>query len=231
MVAGRPLTLATETLVDVLVAAGIVFAVAFALGMAANVAASAHHPLLPLASVSGSLLAGLAVWAWRRESLPASRRRASRADWGLSILGAFGLQAIAIGYGWAAAVLGRDSLGSNIGPVLAAYAAAPMMTLLFAVVVAPLGEELLFRRVLLHRFALGGRPGLGLAVTSLGFALIHEPVPGDRGVGLWLLKLAPYVLMGLGFGALYLRTARFGPVLLCHMLVNATGLGLLFTGR
>ncbi|MGL6290045.1 MAG: lysostaphin resistance A-like protein, partial [Silanimonas sp.] len=104
---------------------------------------------------------------------------------------------------------------------------APWSTLLMAVVLAPLGEELVFRRVLLHRFAQAQRPWLGLAVTSLGFALIHEPLPGDRDLLAWLLPLATYTSLGAGFGLLYLRCGRLDAVVLAHVLVNAVGMALL----
>ena len=174
MAVGRPLTLAAATIVDLLVAAVIALAVAFALGFAARGAGWAAHPALPLLSLIGSLLAGIVLWAWRRATLPSPTARATPADWGLAILAAVGLQALAIAYGLMASALGRDSVGSNIGPVLAAYDAAPVLTLLFAVVVAPLGEELVFRRVLLHRFA----PGTGSWINAKPRLVTARPKPG-----------------------------------------------------
>ncbi|KAG1279996.1 hypothetical protein G6F64_014552 [Rhizopus arrhizus] len=58
-----------------------------------------------------------------------------------------------------------------------AIARFPLFLVLFAVVLAPAYEELLFRRVLFGRLWKAGRPWLGIILSSLAFALVHE-VPG-----------------------------------------------------
>ena len=47
------------------------------------------------------------------------------------------------------------------------------LVVLFAVVLAPLYEELLFRRVLFGRLWHAGWPVLGIALSSVIFALVH----------------------------------------------------------
>jgi membrane protease YdiL (CAAX protease family) len=228
------------SLLDLLATGAIVFAVgilaAFALSAlrAAGMDLGPSQPALggmpslfvPV-SLLGTLLAGVALWGFHRGRLPAAPR-----PWtprlGMAVVGvAVALQAAAVAFTALMAHLGTPTAGSNLALIDAAFAAAPALTLLMTVLLAPIGEELVFRRVLLHRFAQSGRPWLGLALTSVGFALIHEPLPGDRDLLAWLLTLATYASLGLGFGLLYLRSGRLDAVILAHVLVNAVGMTLL----
>ena len=182
---------------------------------------------IPL-SLIGTLTAGVALWVLHRQRLPALPRRPWRATLVLAVLGlALGLQVVAVGFTMLTETLGVDTKGSNLRVIVDAFETAPFATLLAAAVLAPLGEELAFRRVLLHRFAQAGRPWLGLAATSLLFALIHEPTPGTRPLVAWGMTLGIYALLGVGFGLLYLRSGRLDAVVLAHVLVNASGLYLL----
>lgn len=228
---------------DGLLAAGIVFGFAVLAAIALGALRQAGIDLGPAQpavggmpalfvpiSLFGTVLAGIALWALHRHRLPAAAR-----PWtprlALTVLGvAVALQAAAIVFTALTEQLGTPTAGSNLAIIDAAFAGAPALTLLMTVLLAPLGEELVFRRVLLHRFAHARRPWLGLAVTSLGFALIHEPLPGDRALLAWGLTLATYASLGLGFGLLYLRSGRLDAVVFAHVLVNAVGMGLLLLG-
>lgn len=239
----RPLPLSrllSHTALDATAAAVVVIGFVFALSVALGVARKSGpdlgppEPLLgglsvlvvPL-SLFGTLLAGLLLWSVRRSGLPLVSAPWRMQTVLLILVIAALMQAGAIALSAAARYFGADITGSNVALVLAAYAQAPVLTLLAAVLVAPLGEELIFRRVLLHRFAQAGRSTLGLVLTSVGFALIHEPLPGAAGPIAWLLTLSTYALLGLGFGQLYLRTGRFDAAVLGHVLVNAFGMSLL----
>lgn len=228
------------SLVDLLLAGGIVFGVgvvaAILLGAlrTGGVDLGPSQPALggmpslfvPI-SLVGTVLAGLALWLLHRSRLPAAPRPWSP-GLALAVVGvAMALQAAAIAFTALMERVGTPTAGSNLAIIEAAFAAAPALTLLMTVVFAPIGEELVFRRVLLHRFARAGRPGLGLALTSLGFALIHEPLPAGRELLAWALTLATYASLGLGFGLLYLRCGRLDAVVLAHVLVNAVGMTLL----
>lgn len=224
----------------------LVIALATALGFALVAAASvgvlhasgvelgerqAHLGGLPAVfvplSLMGTLLAGLALYLLHRRRLPPATPNPQRRLVLKVVVFAVLLQATAAGFAALTEALGVPSAGSNLAIILEAYAAAPTATILAAVLVAPIGEELVFRRILLHRFAQGGRPGLGLVLTSLVFALIHEPLPGAAGALSWALTLATYIGMGLAFGALYLHTRRFAVVVAAHVLVNVGGIVLL----
>ena len=228
------------SLLDLLLAGGIVFGVgvlaAVALG-AMRIAGIDLGPSLPELggmpsvfvpiSLLGTVLAGLALWALHRARLPAAPRPWTP-NLAMAVVGvAVALQAAAIAFTALMERLGTSTVGSNLAIIDAAFAAAPALTLLMTVWLAPIGEELVFRRVLLHRFAQARRPGLGLVLTSLGFALIHEPLPAGRDLLTWGLTLATYASLGFGFGLLYLRSGRLDAAILAHVLVNAVGMALL----
>ena len=182
--------------------------------------------LVPI-SLVGSPIAGLVLWALHRGRLPAHPRPWSPALAVAVIAMALSLQGAAVAFTAMMDQAGTPTGGRNLAIIAEAYAAAPLFTLLMTVLFAPLGEELVFRRVLLHRFAQAGRPWLGLALTSLAFAFIHEPLPGGRTLVSWGLTLATYATLGLGFGLLYLRSGRLDATVLAHVLVNAVGMALL----
>ncbi len=228
------------SLIDLLIAAAIVFGFSV---LAAVVLASLRSAGVDLGpaqaglggmpslfvpiSLFGTTLAGVALWALHRSRLPAHPRPwTPRLAFGVVGV-AMALQAAAIAFTALMERFGTPTAGSNLAVIDAAFDAAPALTLLMTIVFAPIGEELVFRRVLLHRFAQSGRPWLGLALTSLGFALIHEPLPGARDLLAWGLTLATYASLGLGFGVLYLRSGRLDAVILAHVLVNAVGMAFL----
>ena len=92
------------------------------------------------------------------------------------------------------------------------------------VIVAPAAEELLFRHVLLRRFVVAGRTTLGLAITALVFAALHEPVPGDAGIGGWVAAVALFAALGVGVGGVYVRTGRLGAAIAAHAACNLAAL-------
>lgn len=234
------LRLSASTLGDVLLGAGVAIGFGVVAGLlsvglmragvdlGAPIAGMGGLPalLIPI-SLIGTLLAGLLLWGLHRSRLPASPRPWTPRMAVEVVAVALLLQAAAIAFTALTEHFGTTTTGTNLAIIEAAFAAAPLFTVLMTVLIAPIGEELVFRRVLLHRFAQARRPWLGLIVTSFGFALIHEPLPGDRALLAWALTLATYASLGLGLGALYLRSGRLDAVILAHVLINAVGVGLL----
>jgi hypothetical protein len=228
------------TLADLLIAAAIAFGFAVSAGFAMTAmqasgvdvgppqAALGGLPsvFVPI-SLIGTLLAGLALWALHRRRLPAAPPPWTPRLLVAVIASAVMLQAAAVAFTALMDRTGTSTAGTNLAVIHQAFSAAPLLTLLVTVLIAPFGEELVFRRVLLHRFAQAGRPWLGLVLTSVGFALIHEPLPAGREWLPWLLTLSTYATLGFGFGLLYLRGGRFDAVLLAHVLVNIVGMALL----
>ena len=178
---------------------------------------------MALVSMGG---AALAVYLLRRragrEERAASWRAACRPStwvWGPGIgLACFGLSAA---LSWIGEQFGIEPLPSNVEMIQAALRSQFALTLVFAVLLAPAYEELLFRRVLFGRFWAAGLPGLGLVLSSLAFALMHE-LPGVSGNGpgaialLWLT----YTGIGAAFAWVYRRTGTLWAAIAAHATNN-----------
>jgi len=184
-------------------------------------------PLVILA-LCASGLAALLVWWVRGRRLPAlpAPMPLGRALV-LAVLAGVLLQAAATGL-----LLGLRDLGlplepSNLEPLLALIEERPVVAFLLVAGVAPVGEELFFRHVLLRRFAVVGRAATGLVASAVVFGVLHEITAGNGGRLAQLAMAGIYVLMGAAFGLFYLRTGRFAAVALAHGVANAVALGLL----
>lgn len=101
--------------------------------------------------------------------------------------------------------------------------AAIALVVLSAVVVAPLVEEFLFRRVLqgwlLERFP--GDTVAAICLQALAFGLAHA------GQG---LAPVPLALFGIVLGTIVLRTGSLLPAVILHGLFNATSIALVLAG-
>lgn len=99
---------------------------------------------------------------------------------------------------------------------------------LYAVLVAPLGEELFFRGVLFR--AVRDRHGFwpGAAVSSICFGLIHF-VPGPATGTILLMTVM--VFTGLGFAFIYERRGALWAPIAAHATFNVIGLALIITLR
>ena len=104
----------------------------------------------------------------------------------------------------------------------------PAFLLLFAAVLAPAYEELMFRRVLFGRLWAAGKPWLGLVLSSAAFAMIHE-VPGTTGnpLEVTLLLWLVYGGMGAAFAWVYWRTGTLWAAFGAHALHNFASVALL----
>ncbi|MFT4197978.1 MAG: CPBP family intramembrane metalloprotease [Pseudoxanthomonas sp.] len=123
---------------------------------------------------------------------------------------------------------------SNQALIEASLGRNPLLLFVFAVVLAPMYEELLFRRVFFARLWQAGQPLLGTALSAALFALMHE-LPGVGGkplAGTLVLWLA-YGFMGLAFAWVYRRTGTLWAAVAAHALNNALALilGLAFGGQ
>jgi membrane protease YdiL (CAAX protease family) len=84
-----------------------------------------------------------------------------------------------------------------------------------AVIAAPITEELLYRTVLQPAFrVLGGHAWLGIAMTSMLFAVMHIGAVSPH-------ALASLFVLSLGFGWAYEKTGRVIVPIVMHMLFNA----------
>jgi len=91
----------------------------------------------------------------------------------------------------------------------------PVLITILAVVIAPVFEELFFRKQLFARFAAAGHTKTGYLLSSVLFALMHEPAP-TQGFTKWLVMLAIYGSMGAVFAWVYQKTGRLWPAILAH---------------
>jgi membrane protease YdiL (CAAX protease family) len=190
--------------------------------------------LMALTATGG---AALVLYFFRRRATPAERALSFQAagrpsTWGWTLLVA---TAVIIGsnlIAWLAKQAGIEPVPTNMALMEQAMTRFPWFLALFAVVLAPAYEELLFRRVLFGRLWQAGRPVLGIVLSSLAFALVHE-IPGTSDNGpleiaqLWLV----YGGMGAAFAWLYQRTGTLWAPIAAHALNNGIALAaLMFLG-
>lgn len=178
----------------------------------------------------GTGMAALVPYVFRRRA-SAAERAASRAavrrgsTWGwvaVTALAVFALSALATTLG---RQFGVEPEPTNQEPIKQALAASPWFVGLFVVLIAPMYEELLFRRVLFGRLWAAGRPVLGMWLSGIAFALMHEP-PGMTG-NPWpaaALLWSVYAFMGIAFAWVYRRTGTLWAPIAAHALNNALAL-------
>lgn len=207
---------------------------------ATPVAASLGQPgalaqiLMALFATGG---AALLLYFWRRPASAAERHASRQAlrrpsTWGWTLLVATLIVLGSNGIALLSKQFGIEPVPTNLALMQSALARFPLFLVLFAVAMAPAYEELLFRRVLFGRLWQAGRPWLGLVLSSLAFAMIHE-IPGTSGNGpaeiaqLWLV----YGGMGAAFCWLYQRTGTLWAAITAHALNNGVALAaLVFLG-
>jgi uncharacterized protein len=205
--------------------------------LAATVASHLGQPgalaQLLIALVS-TLSAALLLYFLRRPASAAERRaswQAARvpATWGWVLLVAL---AVFVGSSLLSHLgthLGIKPVPTNLPLMREAMTQMPLFLIVFAVLLAPAYEELLFRRVLFGRLWDAGRPRLGMALSGAAFALVHE-LPGTTGNGvaetlqLWLV----YGSMGAAFAWLYKRTGTLWAPIAAHALNNAVAVAALY---
>lgn len=177
--------------------------------------------------------AALVLYLWRRRASRAERAASHQSarrptTWAWVILVALGVFAFSSTVSAAAEALGIKPVPTNLPLMEQAMTQWPWFLIVFATIIAPAYEELLFRRVLFGRLLAAGRPWLGMLLSSLAFALLHE-VPGISGNGpaaicqLWLV----YGAMGAAFAWLYWRTGTLWASIAAHGLNNAVALAAL----
>ena len=189
--------------------------------------------------IVGSLGTGLAAWAtyyWRCRATSAEKavsRAAIRQPrtWVESLGVGLGMMVVSSGLSWLLDQAGHQAEPTNLVMLEQALAFSPWLLILVAVVLAPLSEELLFRRVLFGRFWAAGRPMTGLVASSLLFALMHE-IPGTTPspLGITLILLVFYALMGAAFAWIYKRTGTLWAPILAHATNNLLGCLALIAG-
>lgn len=200
---------------------------------AADLASSLGAPgalaqmLIALFSTGG---AAVLLYFLRRRASPAERASSHQAlgrasTWGWIALVATGVFLGSSGIGWATKQMGVEPVPTNLVLMQQAWAQYPLFLIAFAVLLAPAYEELLFRRVLFGRLWAAGRPALGIVLSSMAFALVHE-IPGTSPnsfaamLQLWLI----YGCMGAAFAWVYRKTGTLWAAVIAHAVNNAIAL-------
>ena len=186
--------------------------------------------VMTLVSTGGT---ALVLYVWRRRASANERRESTDrlrkpGTWGWALAAGavtFLFSSLMSAGGRA---LGLDLEPSNLDMIRDGFLRFPVFLALFAVVLAPLYEELLFRRVLFGRLWQAGWPVLGLVLSSLIFALVHE-LPGLNGkpLGSTVFLILVYAGMGGIFAWVYRRTGTLWAAIVAHILNNAIALAVL----
>lgn len=107
-------------------------------------------------------------------------------------------------------------------------AAGVILTIVYAIVIAPLHEELFFRGILFRgvrdRYGLGW----GLFATGLGFSLIHYLEASWQDA---VLLMGVMFFNGIALGWWYERRRTIAAPIVAHVMFNAIGLTLIFSLR
>ena len=180
--------------------------------------------------------AALVVYFWRRRATPAERTASAAAvrkpaTWGWAVLVAGVVFTATNAMQWLMAQGGIEVEPTNQQIIQDGLALYPVQVLVFAALLAPAYEELLFRRVLFGRLWAAGKPWLGMVLSSAMFALMHE-IPGasanpiEATLLLWLV----YGFMGAAFAWVYWRTGTLWAAFAAHALHNLVSCLLLLSG-
>lgn len=124
-------------------------------------------------------------------------------------------------------LLGFDMRPGNQAILENAGKNTPLMVALFTVLIAPIFEELLFRKQIFARFHKSGYVVTGYFLSSILFALLHEPLP-TQGWAKWTLILLLYAGMGAAFAWVYQKAGRLWPAILAHASNNLLAIGVIF---
>ncbi|WDS35171.1 CPBP family intramembrane glutamic endopeptidase [Pseudoxanthomonas sp.] len=191
----------------------------------------------PLATIALSVISvgGTAVLAMLWRAPPkAAERIAARASlrspttWVLAVFTGAAAITCSLIVAQIAAAMQETLDPSNMSLVRGTLHQYPLLLLVFAVVAAPVYEEILFRRVLFRRLWRDGWPMLGAVLSGILFAFMHEPPfvggkPLAAQLPLWLV----YTCMGLAFAWVYRRTNSLGASIAAHSLNNAFAIGVM----
>lgn len=192
--------------------------------------------LLMGVSSLGMLIAALAVYYFRRRATPEERQRSKTAaarprTWLEAIGLGLGLFVVGSGLMWGLQRMGHQPNPTNLKMLEALMAYSPAMLVVFAVVMAPVTEELLFRRGFFGRLWAANQPMAGIIASSTLFAFAHE-VPGttDSPFAMTLVLLFFYAGMGASFAWIYRRTGTLWAPIAAHATNNLLGVGLMLAG-
>lgn len=190
--------------------------------------------LLWIGLLATAIAAG-GTYLWRGRANAHERARSRQAahrlsTWTTALLAGLAVFGFSSAVAWMGRLVGVQAEPTNLAP-LEALMDRPFVLLALVVVLAPAYEELLFRRVLFGRFLRGGRPWLGLGLSSVAFAAFHE-MPGAS-ANAWpalAMLLLVYGGMGAAFAWVYWRCGTLWAPIIAHATNNLVAASLLLAG-
>ncbi len=170
--------------------------------------------------------AALVLVLWRRRPTADERaqsRMASRrvGTWALAIGTGLLTTLLTTGLSYLADAASVDIAPANEAIIRGLTAQSPWLLIAFVAMLAPLYEEVLFRRVFYGRLLAAGRPLLGLVLSAGLFAFVHE-IPGLGG-NPWTVTLVlwtVYAGLGVAFALLYRRCGTLWAPIAAHATHN-----------
>lgn len=88
---------------------------------------------------------------------------------------------------------------------------ALIYSLISTLLIAPIVEELFFRKFLLNKLSIKNKPIIALIVSSICFSIMHIETPNN---------LIPTFISGIILGIIYLKTKKIGYCIILHFIVN-----------
>ena len=181
-----------------------------------------------LIGVSALYLSIIALWVLRGKQLSVQATGMTKRDSAL----------LAVGCGLALCLLmmftmyllnqaGLDLRPGNQALLEDAGKNTPLLVAMFTIMVAPVFEEILFRKHIFARFQKEGYAVGAYILSSILFAFMHEPQP-SQGIANWLILLLLYALMGAVFAWVYQKTGRLWSAMLAHSSNNLLAVAILF---
>ena len=162
---------------------------------------------------------GLAPWLMLRArgaTVAFGSLRPSPSDFGLALLGFAGALVAVYAYVLIVRAAGLDSLepvSTISNDDFYEHVSVVVLLGISAVIVAPVAEEMFFRGFLVGALGRAWSAPIALLSSSAIFAALHFDIG----------SMIPFALVGLVFGALYLRTGGIAAPVLAHLGFNLVG--------
>ena len=104
-----------------------------------------------------------------------------------------------------------QGISTNDNSVISNNIIALIYSLISTLLIAPIIEELFYRKFLLDKLLKKNKPILAIVVSSVCFSLIHIETPNN---------LIPTFICGIILGVIYLKTKKIGYCIMLHFIVN-----------
>ena len=204
----------------VIYVAVLVFGLVIAAAVVGEERSEASGVLRMAAIIAASAIGfGLAPWLMLRArgaTVAFGSLRPAMSDFGLALLGFVGALVAVYAYVLIVRAAGLDSLepvSTISNDDFYEHVSVVVLLGISAVIVAPVAEEMFFRGFLVGALGRAWSAPIALLSSSAIFAALHFDIG----------SMIPFALVGLVFGALYLRTGGIAAPVLAHLGFNLVG--------